>query len=227
MTVYLDIAKAFDTINYKIIILKLCLLGFDSAFLRFFASYWTDRQQRVAICCGKLDFRPITSGGPQGAFFTVFLFPVYINNLHGTIVNECYFYEDDSKIFSNVNNKKQLENYIENAIVWSKENWLNFNFDKFKSMEFSLRRDQNRQILRLPSNGNISQETYFKDLGIYFSENLSWDHHISFVLQKGNQKLAYLKRTIPSETKLSVKCNLVKTYIISILFYESDVWYAS
>ena len=64
MTVYLDIAKAFDTINYKIIVLKLCRMGFDSSFLRFFASYLTDRQQRVLISWGKLDFRPITSGGP-------------------------------------------------------------------------------------------------------------------------------------------------------------------
>ena len=93
-------------------------------------------------------------------------------------------------------------------------------------MQFSLRKNQNKQILLLPSNRDISQETQFKDLGIYFSESLSWDHHLSFVVQKANQKLAYLKRTIPSETKLSVKCNLVKTYIISTLFYGSNVWYA-
>ena len=102
---------------------------------------------------------------------------------------------------------------------------MNFNFDKFKNL--SLRKNQIKYILRLPTNGTISQKTHFKDLGIYFSENLSWDHHLSFVLQKANQKLAYLKRIIPSETKLSVKCNLVKTYIISILFYGSNVWYAS
>ena len=94
-------------------------------------------------------------------------------------------------------------------------------------MQFALRKNQYRQIFRLPSNGAISQETHFKNLGIFFSENLSWDHHLSFVVQKANQKLAYLMRTIPSETKLSVKCNLVKIYIISTLFYGSNVWYAS
>ena len=121
----------------------------------------------------------------------------------------------------------QLEKDIENAIVWSKENRLNFNFDKFKNVQFSLRKNQNKQILRLPSHRNIPQEIHFKDLGIYFPENLSWDYHLSFVLRKANQKLAYLKRSIPSETKLSIKCNLVKTYIISILFYGSNVWFAS
>ena len=94
-------------------------------------------------------------------------------------------------------------------------------------MHFSLRKNQNKQILRLPSNGTISQETHFKDLGIFFSEKLSWDHLLSFVLLKAKQKLAYLKRTIPSETKLSVKCNLVKTYKLSFFFYGSKVWYSS
>ena len=120
-----------------------------------------------------------------------------------------------------------MEKDIENAIVWSKENLLNFNLDKFKNVHFSLRKNYNKQILRLSSDGTISQETHFKDLGIYVSENLSGDHHLTFVLQKANQKLGYLKRTIPSEIKLSVKCNLVKTHIISILFYGSNVWYAS
>ena len=54
---------------------------------------------------------------------------------------------------------------------------------------------------------------HYKDLGIYFSESLSWDYHLSFVLLKANQKLTYLRRSIPSETKLSVKCNLVKNLV--------------
>ena len=157
----------------------------------------------------------------------MFLFSVYINDLPKIIVNECYLYADDANTVSTVDNKIQLEKDIENAIARSKENRLNFNFDKFKNVQFSLRKNQIKQILSLPSNGNISQEKHFKELGIYVSENLSWDHHLSFVLQKANQKLVYLKRTIPSETKLSLKCNLVKTYIISILFYGSNVWYAS
>ena len=227
MTVYLDIAKAFGTINYNIILLKLCRMGFDSAFLRFFASHLTDRQQRVLISCGKLDFRPITSGGPQGSIFTVFLFSVYINDLPEIIVNERYLYADDTKIVSTVDNRIQLEKYIENAIVWSKENWLNFNFDKFKNVQFSLQKKSKQAIFASSQQWSHLTGNTLQRLGIYFSENLSWDHHLSSVLQKTNQKLAYLKKTIPSETKLSIKCIVVKTYIISILFYGSNDWYAS
>ena len=127
-------------------------MGFDSAFLRFFASYLTDRQQRIVISCRKSDFRPITSGGPQGSNFTVFLFSVYINYLPEIFVKECCLYADDTKIVSTVDNKIQLKKDTENAIVWRKENRFNFNFDKFKKKQPSLRKNQNKQIF---SNGTF------------------------------------------------------------------------
>ena len=46
---------------------------------------------------------------------------------------------------------------IENAIVWSKENRLNFNFDKFKNVQFSKRKNENKQIVGLPTNETLSQ----------------------------------------------------------------------
>ena len=103
----------------------------------------------------------------------MFLFSVYINDLLEIIVNESFLYADDTKIVSTVVDKIQLEKDIENAIVWSKENRLNFNFDKFKNVQFSLRKNQDYHILRLPNNGSISQEKHFKNLGICFPENLS------------------------------------------------------
>ena len=72
-------------------------------------SYLTDRQQRVVIPCGKSNFRPITSGGPQGSIFTVFLFSFYKNDLPEIIDNECDLYADDKKIVSTVGNKIQME----------------------------------------------------------------------------------------------------------------------
>ena len=155
----------------------------------------------------------------------MFLFSVYINELPEIIVNECYLYADDTKIVSTVDNKMQLEKDIENAIVWSKENRLNFNFEKLKTCNFPYVKIKTSNFCVLPA----MEPSHRKDISktwACFSENL-WDYHLSFVLLKANQKLAYLKRSIPIETKLSVKCNLVKTYIISILFYGSDVWYAS
>ena len=197
MTVYLAIAKAFDTINYDIILLELRRMGSDSAFMRFFASYLIDRQHRVVISCGKSNHqqRWASVNFYSGSFFRLYKWPTR-NNCQWVL-----FIRGWHKNVSTVDNKMLLEKNIENAIVGSKENRINFNYDKFKYVQFSLRRNQNKQFLSLPSNG--------------------------FFLIKANQKLAYLNRSIPSEMKLSVKCNLVKTYIILILFYGLSVGYAS
>ena len=69
------------------------------------------------------------------------------------------------------------------------------------------------QISLIPINETISQERVFKDLSVYFSENLSGDYHLSVFLQKSNQKLVHLQRSTPSEMKMSVDCNLIKNYI--------------
>ena len=77
MTAYLDIAKAFDTINYNINLLKLCRMGFDSASLRFFASNLTDRQQRVVIIRGNSTFDRSPAVGLNGQFLQCFRFRLY------------------------------------------------------------------------------------------------------------------------------------------------------
>ena len=90
ITVYLDIAKAFDTINFNIVLQKLARFGFDEKFLKFFASYLVDRQQRVKIADSYSTFSKISSGGPQGSIFAVFLFSVYINDLPDQLNNKTF-----------------------------------------------------------------------------------------------------------------------------------------
>ena len=59
-----------------------------------------------------------------------------------------------------------------------------------------------------------------------FSENLQWDHHLSIFLKQGKQKPADIKRSVQSETKMSKSCNLVKSFILLVLF-GSNIWFAS
>ena len=107
-------------------------MGFDSAFLRFFASYLTDRQQRIVISWGKIGL----SANHQRWASRVNFYSVSFLRLYKwleLIVNDCYLYSDETKTISTVDNKMQMEKDIEKAIVWGMENWLNFNFDKFWS----------------------------------------------------------------------------------------------
>ena len=62
ITVYLDIAEAFDTINFYIVLQMLARFGFDKKFLTFFAPYLVNRQQRVKIADNYSTFSKISSG---------------------------------------------------------------------------------------------------------------------------------------------------------------------
>ena len=108
ITVYLDIAKALDTINFNIVLQKLARFGFVERFLNFTASYLVHRQQRAKITDRYSTFSQISSGGTQGSTFALFLF-----------------------------SKKELKFEIKRAIEWSGSNNLNFNFNKFSILEIS------------------------------------------------------------------------------------------
>ena len=90
ITVYLDIAKAFDTINFNIVLQKLARFGFDERFLKFFASYLFNRQHRVKIEHCYSPSSKNSSGGHQGSIFAVFLFSVYINDLINILMKHSF-----------------------------------------------------------------------------------------------------------------------------------------
>ena len=143
ITVYLDIAKAFDTINFNIVLQKHARFGFDEKFLTFFASYLVDRQQRVKITDSYSIFSKISSRGPQGSISAVFLFSVYIIDLPDQFNNKTNLYADDTKIIGKISEREELQFDINRAIEWSGSNKLNFNFDKFSILEFSYKNTDN------------------------------------------------------------------------------------
>ena len=97
----LDFAKTFDSISHNIILYKLAKIGFDHEFFQFFASYLTNRKQIIFLRNTLCHSRNITSGGPQGSNFAVFLFSLYKNDMPEVIDNPSFLYTDDTKIIGN------------------------------------------------------------------------------------------------------------------------------
>ena len=81
----IDLQKAFDTVNHKILISKLRELGLDQVAIKWFTSYLEDRTQIIEIGDTYSDSHSINSGIPQGSILGPLLFLIHVNDMREAI----------------------------------------------------------------------------------------------------------------------------------------------
>ena len=101
--VFLDLKKAFDTVNHRILLLKLGALGVDSPSVAWFKSYLNNRTQQTVIGNVASSHRNVDIGVPQGSVLGPLFFLVYINDLAECLQNsQASLFADDTAIYCSV-----------------------------------------------------------------------------------------------------------------------------
>ena len=120
-----------------------------------------------------------------------------------------------------------LQNDLNNAIKWSKENSLEFNNAKIEAIRLDVKKFDQSSVHLYADDAEITCKCSVNDLGIIITNNLKWDSHINERLSKAQQQLFFLKRIVPFSSNTRVKVSLYKNYILSILLYASNVWFSN
>ena len=125
--IYLDLKKAFDTVDVNVLCQKLEHYGVTDNALKMLTSYLSDRTQTVVINEVSSDFKNICMGVPQGSILGPLLFVIYINDITRISTNcELFLYADDTAIFMRNKDAIALQHTLDTTLPMISE-WLNTN----------------------------------------------------------------------------------------------------
>ena len=235
IAVFADYSKAFDTIDYNILISKLAKLKFSKTFLHWITEYLTNRKHFVQINDKSSSLLNTTFGVPQGSILGPVIFNLYVTDMSTHLKSsESLQYADDTTLYTHCKpaqlqqQTNHLATDLSNLKNWSSASNLVFNGNKTKAMLFSTKQMSRLHKLNVDRNISCDDEQFLsvktlKILGITFNQHLEWTHHINNVIKSCYstlKALKQLKRIIP----FKLKCQLINSLVLSKLNYGNSIY---
>ena len=229
-TVFIDLSKAFDSVNHEIILGKLEQSNMSTSVINWFKSYLYERSQSVTGGGNISKSRPLNTGVPQGSILGPLLFIIYTSDLPLCLSVECklFMYADDSTITCSSSNINEIENNLNTALGriydWCVRNKLAINANKTKSMLIGSKQKVCNTDLNVSIAGSsVVKVNYVKYLGVIIDDSLSWGPHVEYVKKTVSSNLGMLNRIrncVPQSSLHSLFVCLVTPY----LDYCCTVW---
>ena len=226
----LDLSAAFDTINHKLLLLKLeKFYGISGTVLNWIKSYLSDRSFTVSVHKSKSSTCLLEIGVPQGSILGPLLFILYTKDLESIVKKyglSIHLYADDTQIYFSIEidsdepDLSNIQSCFNDIKCWMTKNFLKLNDDKTEVLEIGIYENCLSSINL--SNTVVIPTDKAKNLGFKFDDQLSLQHHLNHVSQMCNMNLRnYYK--IASKLSHKLKVQLVHAGVLSVIDYCNGV----
>lgn len=188
--IFMDLSKAFDLIDHKLLINKLEQYGLRGKISEWLTSYLSNRQQLVEVNGIRSEYVNVEIGVPQGSVLGPLLFILYINDLPENFdENTLTMYADDNSLI--ISNKSEpdliisAQHFTNKCVDWYSYYKLFINISKTVFINFTPRSSSTQNSYLIKINGrSIEQVTTTKFLGIYIDCGLNWETHVTTLANK-------------------------------------------
>ena len=224
ISIFMDLSKAFDTLDHTTLLHKSKYYGIEGMMLNWFNSYLSNRSQYVEIDNVLSTKMAINTGVPQGSILGPLLFLIFMNDIPNS--NQAFWfvlYADDTTLFSTIEYTLPIDssdvNYLLNRELSLVHeclflNKLSLNIKKTKFMLFHpYQKDVSNLVPVLKINQNeIERVDKFDFLGVTLGEHVNWKAHTD-KLSKYSGILNKLKNYLPPYILGTLYCSLVQSHL--------------
>ena len=183
ISIFIDVSKAFDTLDHNILISKLQYYGIGRVSLQLLRSYrLSNRQQFVQLGDSISHKKDIVMGVPQGSILGPLLFTIYINDMvYSSDLFRFINFADDTTLITTLHENHTINDELAKFHILVKSNRLSLNVNKTKAMVFHMPQ-KNILIPQLQLAGtNIEFVDNFNFLDIPINKHLNWNSYINLL----------------------------------------------
>ena len=229
--VFLDLKKAFDTVDNEILLRKLQCYGIRQSSYKWFASYLDNRTEVCQINCCKSTPKSLKCGVPQGTILGPLLFLLYINDLPNCLqFSQPRMHADDTSLTfasADVQDVNDCLNYdLSKVYTWLSANKLTLNLTKTEFILIASRQKLSN-LSDCPSltinNMTVEQVASTKSPGVYIDQTLNWESHIENICEKIASAIGAIKR-IRHQIPFSVVINVYNSLVQPHFDYCCEMW---